>query len=163
MTFEIGRRLITGVWRTGVAEEGGNGGSSAVAQEVTDLDHTDILGLGTTPIAVVPSPGAGKCNLPIYWALWTNFTVAYTGAKLWLLDDPNWYDNVSPWEIPAVAWQGAAENYYVPAQAVRQINFASGSHTAAIATYLGADGPISDGDPANTMRVIVVYSTFDVP
>jgi hypothetical protein len=76
---------------TAVVEFIGGGGTDVALLATVTLSSSDILGAHTTPIIIVPAPGAGKAILPlgVFYSYTYNSTTYAAGANAGLYIDPS--------------------------------------------------------------------------
>ena len=171
---------------------GGGTGSSLVSRTVKTLTDAQIKTLPSTPVEIVPAPGAGKMLLLVQGLLawddysnavgYTNVTAVQNGsafaavfydattngapASALVMDDAG-FDNVYR------NWLAGIDNLLVltpnayPSPTVAQGMEIPDRHNAAVnmGLYLGSANPAGNytgGDPTNSMTVTLLTATVDI-
>lgn len=153
------------------SESGGEGGAGAVLSASVTLTHAQILTLPTTPVEVVPAPGAGLILSPVNMLAYFHGTDPYTnydgtGAQLGLLQ--------GGFSILAVPMAGLVT--YEDADAVQPFNAHNAYTEGTAANDLASEfvdqplmvyadntlGNYTGGNVANTLKITVWYTVFEV-
>lgn len=154
-------------------------GYEFIRKATVTLTDAQILALPTTPIEIVPTPGADKNLMLIAAYIKTHIVVPYANLDtnpryIQIFDNdgdamsiPTSYsdtyallttDNSRTILTPTTLWNKNIDgtNYNTPN------SFHTFDNQPLLLTCVNTDGDFTDGDPANTLKITVLYYVIDL-